>query len=91
MKHVLTNSYIYQKPEMARYHIGQVLGNGLLVNEEDKHKQEVRLPFGKLSPIVFTVLSAESYGNTHSFTSSCVVFLRPLTRTLLLAQRKFEN
>jgi len=91
MKHVLTNSYIYQKPEMARYHIGQVLGTGLLVNEEDKHKQQVHLPFGNLSLIVFTVLSAESYGNIHSFTTSCFVVLRPLTRTQLLAQRKFEN
>jgi len=85
------NSYIYQKPETVRYLIGQVLNYGVLLVEEDKHKQQVHLSFGNSSPIVFTVLSAESYGNTHSFTTSCVVFLRPLTRTLLLAQRKFEN
>ena len=76
---------------MARYHISQVLGNGVLANEEDKHKQQVCLPFGNLPRIVFTDLSAESHGNIHPFNTSCFVFLRPLIRTLLLAQRKFEN
>jgi hypothetical protein len=65
--------------------------NGRVVVEEDKHKQQVHLPFGKLSLIIFMVLSAENYGNIHSFTTSCVVFLRLLTRTLLLAQRKSKN
>jgi hypothetical protein len=91
MNHVLVNSYIYQKPEAARYSMSLVMGHGLLVVEEDKHKQQVHFPFGNLFLVVFTVLSAENYGNIHSFTTSCVVFLRLLTRILLLAQRKFEN
>lgn len=35
------NSYIYQKPEGARYNLTRILGNGVLVVEEEKHKQQV--------------------------------------------------
>ena len=91
VNHILVNSYIYQKPEASRYSMSLLIGHGLVVVEEDKHKQQVRLPFGNLFLIVFTVLSAENYGNIYSFTTSCVVFLTLLTRTLLLVQRKFEN
>lgn len=42
VNHVLMNNYIYQKPTAARYHLSQILGNGVLVVEEDKHKQQVR-------------------------------------------------
>jgi len=91
INHVLMNSYIYQKPEGARYNLSQIVGNGVLVVEGHKHKQQVHLPFVNLSLILFTVLSAENNGNIHSFTTSCFVFLRPFARTLPLAQRKFEN
>jgi len=78
VNHVLMkSSYTYQKPESIIYYLNQIMGNGLLVVEEDAHKQQVHFPFGNLSPIVLTVLSAESYGNIHSFTTSCFVFLRP--------------
>ncbi|KAF8898203.1 cytochrome P450 [Gymnopilus junonius] len=40
INHILMNSYIYQKPEGARYNLTQILGNGVLVVEEDKHKQQ---------------------------------------------------
>ena len=43
INHVLMNSYIYQKPESARYNLSQILGNGVLVVEEDKHKQQVQM------------------------------------------------
>ena len=35
------NSYIYQKSEAGRYNLSRILGNGVLVVEEDKHKQQV--------------------------------------------------
>ncbi|KAF8894813.1 cytochrome P450 [Infundibulicybe gibba] len=38
LNHVLMNSYNYQKPEVARYNLNRVVGPGLLVVEEDKHK-----------------------------------------------------
>ena len=91
LNHVLMNSYVYQKPEATRYGMSLIIGNGLVVVEEDKHKQQVHLPFANFSVILFIILSAENYGNIHSFTTSCVVFMRLLIRTLLLAQRKFEN
>jgi len=71
------NSYIYQKPKGLRYSLGRILGDGILIVEEDKHKQQVHLPCGNLSLILFMVLSAENNGNIHSFATSCFVFLRP--------------
>ena len=47
VNHILVNSYIYQKPEASRYSMSLLIGHGLVVVEEDKHKQQVRLPFGK--------------------------------------------
>ena len=90
INHVLMNSYIYQKPEAIRYSLGRILGDGILIVEEDKHKQQVHLSFGNLSLILFTIHPAENNGNIHSFTT-CFVFLRPAARTLPLAQRKFED
>uniref|UniRef100_A0A8H7Y1G3 Cytochrome P450 n=1 Tax=Psilocybe cubensis TaxID=181762 RepID=A0A8H7Y1G3_PSICU len=40
ISHILKNDYIYQKPEHARYSLSRFLGNGVLVVEEDKHKQQ---------------------------------------------------
>jgi hypothetical protein len=42
INHVLMNSYNYQKPEGARYNLSRILGNGVLVVEDDKHKQQVQ-------------------------------------------------
>ena len=35
------NTAIYERPEGMRYSIGRLVGNGLLVVEGDKHKQQV--------------------------------------------------
>ncbi|KAF8968276.1 cytochrome P450 [Flammula alnicola] len=43
LNHVLMNYYIYQRPEVARYNLSRILGNGVLVVEEDKHKQQRRI------------------------------------------------
>ena len=42
INHALMNSYIYQKSESARYNL-RILGNGVLVVEEDKYKQQVQM------------------------------------------------
>ncbi|KAF8953061.1 cytochrome P450 [Flammula alnicola] len=43
INHVLMNNYIYQKREQSRYNLRKILGNGLLVAEADKHKQQRRI------------------------------------------------
>lgn len=43
LNHILMNSYTYQKPEAARYNLSQILGTGVLVVEEDKHKQQRKI------------------------------------------------
>ncbi|KAF8645783.1 hypothetical protein AX16_007578 [Volvariella volvacea WC 439] len=43
VNHILMNSYIYQKPEGARFNLSEILGNGVLITEEDKHKQQRRI------------------------------------------------
>ncbi|PPQ76652.1 hypothetical protein CVT24_011791, partial [Panaeolus cyanescens] len=40
INHILMNSYIYQKPDAARYQLSQILGSGVFVVEEDKHKRQ---------------------------------------------------
>ncbi|THV01377.1 cytochrome P450 [Dendrothele bispora CBS 962.96] len=40
LNHVLMNHYIYQKPEMAAYNLSLVLGSGILIMEEDKHRMQ---------------------------------------------------
>ncbi|KAJ7362819.1 cytochrome P450 [Mycena albidolilacea] len=40
LQHILSNSYVYQKPEMGRYFLGRVVGPGVLVVEEDMHKKQ---------------------------------------------------
>ena len=56
INHVLMNNFIYQKPEGARYNLSRIVGNGVLVVEEDKHKQQVHLASENLSLTLFTVL-----------------------------------
>jgi len=40
LNHVLMNSYDYQKPAPARFNLAEILGDGVLVTEGDKHKQQ---------------------------------------------------
>ncbi|KAF9484969.1 cytochrome P450 [Pholiota conissans] len=43
LNHMMMNYYIYQRPEAARSGLRKILGNGVLVVEEDKHKQQRRI------------------------------------------------
>ncbi|KAJ4473128.1 cytochrome P450 [Lentinula aciculospora] len=43
LNHILMNHYIYQKPEVARYNLSQILGEGVLSTEEDKHKLQRKI------------------------------------------------
>ena len=53
INHVLTNVYIYEKPEPSRYNLTQILGPGVLIVEGDKHKQQVSLrSISSLSQII---------------------------------------
>ncbi|KAE9397676.1 cytochrome P450 [Gymnopus androsaceus JB14] len=38
LNHVLMNSYDYQKPEIIRWNLKNILGSGILVQEGDEHK-----------------------------------------------------
>jgi hypothetical protein len=52
INHILMNSHIYQKPEVARYNMSRTLGNGLLVVEGDKHRHQVHLWLSHLQEFV---------------------------------------
>lgn len=41
LNHVLANSDVYQKPEVARFNLGRIVGQGVLVQEGDIHRQQV--------------------------------------------------
>ncbi|KAJ7275843.1 cytochrome P450, partial [Mycena rebaudengoi] len=43
LNHILSNSYVYQKSVMARYILGRAVGPGVLVVEEDAHKQQRKI------------------------------------------------
>ncbi|KAF8352245.1 cytochrome P450 [Amanita rubescens] len=43
LSHILMNSSLYEKPEIARYALTRLLGDGLLVAEGDKHRQQRRI------------------------------------------------
>ncbi|KAF6758735.1 cytochrome P450 [Ephemerocybe angulata] len=43
IQHILMNSYTYQKPAASRYALSRILGNGVLVVEEDAHKNQRRI------------------------------------------------
>ncbi|KAF7298435.1 hypothetical protein MKEN_01368600 [Mycena kentingensis (nom. inval.)] len=43
LNHILTHSYIYQKPEPQRYSLTRVLGPGILIAEGDEHRQQRRI------------------------------------------------
>ncbi|KAJ7192514.1 cytochrome P450 [Mycena pura] len=41
--HVITNTHIYQKSEGQRYGLGRIVGPGVLVVEDDEHKQQRKI------------------------------------------------
>ncbi|KAJ6488895.1 cytochrome P450 [Mycena sanguinolenta] len=41
--HVLTNTHIYQKSEGSRFSLGRIVGPGILVVEDDQHKQQRKI------------------------------------------------
>ncbi|KAI0688229.1 cytochrome P450 [Cytidiella melzeri] len=43
INHILTNDYIYQKPRMSRIHLSRIVGQGVLVAEEDQHRNQRRV------------------------------------------------
>ncbi|TFK25770.1 cytochrome P450 [Coprinopsis marcescibilis] len=43
LNHVLNNSNVWQKPEMAKYNLGRILGHGVLVVEGEQHKQQRKI------------------------------------------------
>ncbi|KJA19222.1 hypothetical protein HYPSUDRAFT_44481 [Hypholoma sublateritium FD-334 SS-4] len=43
LNHILMNSYIYQKPAASKYNLTRIVGGGVLVAEEDVHKQQRRI------------------------------------------------
>ncbi|KAK0227770.1 cytochrome P450 [Armillaria fumosa] len=42
ISHVLNNAYDYPKPPHSRYNLGRIVGEGVLVVEGEKHKQQRR-------------------------------------------------
>ncbi|KAJ7240063.1 hypothetical protein C8J57DRAFT_1527797 [Mycena rebaudengoi] len=40
LAHILSHSHIYQKPKLMRYNLGRIVGPGVLVVEDDVHKQQ---------------------------------------------------
>ncbi|KAJ6600393.1 cytochrome P450 [Mycena vulgaris] len=43
LQHILSNSYVYQKPAAGRYILGRVVGPGVLIVEEDVHKKQRKI------------------------------------------------
>ncbi|KAF9453706.1 cytochrome P450 [Macrolepiota fuliginosa MF-IS2] len=43
INHVLMNSQVYQKPEQSRFFLSRILGDGVLVVEGEKHREQRRV------------------------------------------------
>ncbi|KAG7453117.1 cytochrome P450 [Guyanagaster necrorhizus] len=43
LSHILNNAYDYPKPPHSRFNLGRIVGEGLLVVEGEKHKQQRRV------------------------------------------------
>ena len=43
LHHIVTRDDVYHKPEDARFSLARVLGDGVLVTEGEKHRQQVRV------------------------------------------------
>ncbi|KAI0920483.1 hypothetical protein AcW1_002208 [Taiwanofungus camphoratus] len=51
LNHIFSHSFVYQKPELARTNLAQVLGKGLLVVEGDQHRQQRRIMNPAFGPV----------------------------------------
>ncbi|KAJ7753619.1 cytochrome P450 [Mycena maculata] len=43
INHILSNTYTYQKSEVSRYILGRIIGPGILLVEEDVHRQQRKI------------------------------------------------
>ena len=43
LHHIATRDDVYHKPEDARFGLARVLGDGVLITEGEKHRQQVRI------------------------------------------------
>ncbi|KAJ7259650.1 cytochrome P450 [Mycena rebaudengoi] len=43
LHHILSNNHVYQKSEISRYTLGRIVGPGILVVENDVHKQQRKI------------------------------------------------
>jgi len=43
INHILSHSYDFPKPAIARYELGQIVGEGLLIVEGEQHRQQRRI------------------------------------------------
>jgi len=50
LNHILMNSYDYQKTQISRYNLSRVVGPGILIVEEDKHKHQRKIMNPAFSP-----------------------------------------
>ena len=93
LNHILVNSYIYQKPASARYNLSTVVGAGVLVAEEDMHRQQVG-DFFFCFHVIYAVMGvAKNNGTPQAGPCShfTVLFNLLFIRTLLLARVKSAN
>ncbi|KAK7016079.1 cytochrome P450 [Favolaschia claudopus] len=57
LQHVLTNSYICQKSEASRWHLGRLVGPGVLVVEGDEHKKQRKVMNPAFGPVHLRALT----------------------------------
>ncbi|KAJ7806958.1 cytochrome P450 [Mycena olivaceomarginata] len=57
LQHILSNSYLYQKPAPRRYVLGRVVGPGVLIVEEDHHKKQRKILNPAFGPAQLRVLT----------------------------------
>ncbi|KAJ7301514.1 cytochrome P450 [Mycena albidolilacea] len=57
VQHILSNSYLYQKPAPRRYVLGRVVGPGVLIVEEDHHKKQRKILNPAFGPAQLRVLT----------------------------------
>ncbi|TDL20681.1 cytochrome P450 [Rickenella mellea] len=50
LNHILTHASVYQKPAQGRKNLARILGNGILVTEGEKHRQQRRVMNPSFSP-----------------------------------------
>ncbi|KAF9265786.1 cytochrome P450 [Marasmius fiardii PR-910] len=55
LSHVLINHYDYQKPEEARFALSEVLGDGILITEAEKHKFQRKVMVNNPPPLLIAI------------------------------------